>query len=447
MQSAVTLDEKIFTNTRILYLGCFLAAVYGVAYLYSSSAVMLVVSVCVFVIFLALDEAASLYFMFFWFPFFTVLQIGKTYYYPYLLFLLFLKSVLYYRRKIRAELLLILATLFCLELLGFLQCSEYDFPELIKFLCGIAFAGQYLARKPQGYQQETALRYFFCGMLVECIVNILSMSNLVASTTYYGVSVDRQAVLGQDSNAGAMFCLVALWLCLAEISKTRKIKTSYFILFVTIMVCGLFSQSKTFLLLMIPTLAVFICLCCRSVKGISMLLVCVAVLLLIVANNKVLQLILASYISRFQRIDDVTSLTTGRSIVYKVYLERILSNPRTLMLGDGILSEQYFFVADTVGVVSSGEYLRPHSVLLEMLAGWGIFGSSLFVAFWVFTCRSGHQFRNRKQGKTWTSLLWRWAPFTAFFIFALSINVAYQPLSYVLFLLCMYHAQEIKENV
>ena len=413
------------------------ALLYGAAYLGGLEALQLLLSLFTVALILLSPLRIAVYAVFFLFPYATVLRIGGTYFYCYLLTLLLVRVWVLRRQRIHLRLVLLLLLLALIELLGFWrwQTVEY-FREMLKLLCAMAFAGHFLTHPPENYSHGASVRFYLTGMTIESLTNIAAVALKISNTTYYGVAVERQAVLGQDPNAGALFCIVAVWVCLRELARQKKAGLHYVLALFCIMICGVLSQSKTYLLFLLPTLIALLLVCRRSPGRLLALGSCLAVSTAFFLFSPSLQSVLLSYVDRLMNsTGSLDALTTGRSVGYLAYIRHFLTNLQTLFLGDGILTEQLSFRAADYGLSVSGVYLRPHSVVLELLVGWGLAGTAAFLYVWAASYRTARG-QLAVKGRGWR----RWLPLLVFLAFSMSINVAYQAISYVLLLFCLYFA-------
>ena len=139
-------------------------------------------------------------------------------------------------------------------------------------------------------------------------------------------------------------------------------------------VIGIMTKSKMFLLLLIVVVLLYLILAfIRNWKiGVVQLFFIgiVVGMCFIVIPNKTLE-----YIGRFTNYFDGTNfwnmLTTGRVEIWKKYINLWLSNPVSIIFGNG---ETYSFAAKH----------GPHSVYVGLLATHGILGLSLFIALFAY---------------------------------------------------------------
>ena len=82
--------------------------------------------------------------------------------------------------------------------------------------------------------------------------------------------------------------------------------------------------------------------------------------------------IISRYLAAFKAEDFIGSLLTGRDEIWKVYLNKCLSNPFRLLFGHGLLAEELI-------VPALNDTFATHNLYIFMLYRFGIIGIIAFV--------------------------------------------------------------------
>jgi len=235
--------------------------------------------------------------------------------------------------------------------------EKYDFHYLtICFTLGIAIAAitaQYLIAFP------TIKRY----------IQVHEYSGLVRYSGYYG-----------DPNFYSAHITAALSgvlvLMINTIQKRRII--GLMILAVLLVYCGSLSVSKSFLLVSIAVL-LFWLLAFMFQKGkfsakITILLTMFVGISFLLAST-IFNDQVAMFLSRLSRDNNIDDFTTGRTQIWRQYIDALFGNPKLLFFGRGL---SRILVND----------VSAHNTLLQCIYQFGLFGCSCLVAWFVCYART-----------------------------------------------------------
>lgn len=194
-----------------------------------------------------------------------------------------------------------------------------------------------------------------------------------------GMSSQETDVVGADFNPNFLgfVCIVAST-GLIQLRLSRQGKKLDLAIVVFLLLCGLLTLSRTFLLCLVLMIALFVVANTNNIMKllkqigavIGLGLVLLLIMLLVFPDT------IEDWVSRFQ----VADITSGRLALMARYHERIFENPDIYLFGMGIQS-----VTDKVVMrFGAGKILGtvvPHNAIQEMIFCWGIPGLLMFVIF------------------------------------------------------------------
>ncbi len=231
------------------------------------------------------------------------------------------------------------------------------------------------------YKQNNA-KYFILAFLFGFILSIIfGLFKQEIPRLYYltgnlnvawidGEIYFRFSGLDPDPNYFSITLTIAYAICLIMFfSKQATYKILWFLLAVAFVVCGFFTYSKSFyLIIIVETLGLFLF---RNNRKINVrffiegaIFIALLVGLIVVNPLNVFERI----ISRFTNHD----LTTGRVGIWISYIDQIKEIPSKLLLGFGL------------GAPLVGER-HAHNLYIEIIYNLGIVGTFLFATIYIFT--------------------------------------------------------------
>ena len=191
----------------------------------------------------------------------------------------------------------------------------------------------------------------------------------VGSEAFWGTGIMRLHGLVGDPNFYMTQLVVGIAL-LAKLRNAGRIKMLPFLLMgITMAVLGALTYSKTFLLVFVIFGVVYIIWQFRNKR----ILLGIALIVAVVLSAEFLLFSeyspFAGVVSRLLESTDMDGLTTGRSEIYKLYVQAI-----------GKSAGSFFF---GYGLSAPGAGADPHNIYLEILYHCGAVGLVLIVAFGV----------------------------------------------------------------
>ena len=189
------------------------------------------------------------------------------------------------------------------------------------------------------------------------------------SEAIWGGGVYRFRGLFRDPNYYMMMLVIGIALLLKLRDCGRIGRVPFFAMSLCMGALGILTYSKTFFLVLLLLVCVYILWQFRNGKvlwGLTLIFsmaVCVSVVM--VWEDSPFQVVL----TRLLAADNMDELTTGRTTVYADYLGEILSGPDRFLLGAGMAAE---------GLIKD-----PHNYYIEVAYYTGVIGLALMVGFYL----------------------------------------------------------------
>lgn len=231
--------------------------------------------------------------------------------------------------------------------------------------------------------------YFVTGVLLACVLSLVfqdyaGMKPFIEVDQTDVIDADRICGFTGDGNRMGAQTLAAMCavMVLQLIDRGKKL-TRYVLLLTALLLCGVLTVSKMFLLeaafLMMLWCVAFFCQRGLVRKKIALVMGMVAVICIVLGSG-ILNTQIDIYIRRFSLAEDASSFTTGRTDIWKIYLDYLLEKIDVLLIGKGWMSEYLYFMEQSRNVA-------PHNILFEVLYRLGIIGAAFLVGWIVITCR------------------------------------------------------------
>lgn len=135
--------------------------------------------------------------------------------------------------------------------------------------------------------------------------------------------------------------------------------------------CGFLSGSKSFMLIAILLLLLWgievLVSHGKITKKVALFISC-GIFVAYIGSSALFSDKIDVILTRFSMVDDVSSFTTGRTDLWKLYIMKILSTPKLLLLGQG-------FTPVIIQPKAS------HNTIIQLVYQLGIFGALLFIAW------------------------------------------------------------------
>lgn len=188
--------------------------------------------------------------------------------------------------------------------------------------------------------------------------------------------------------------------------KTRHRVTTLGILLFLLLYCGFLSGSKSFVLVTATVIFLWAVelLRMRGKTGRKILLILLAVLAAVyIATSALFSGWIKILATRFSFSSSLSSLTTGRTELWMMYIEEILSNGKVFFLGEGFTNTKL-----------NGH--ASHNTILQMIYQFGILGAP-FLASWSFyffkDVFQRNHIRKKKNVAPWMLLIGTFLPWMA----------------------------------
>jgi len=354
--------KKLFWMIMLLF-----ALIIGRAYNNSFFYVFAAISLIIFII---ADNTYCIPLLFFLLPFSTLLKLNSNTisFFTVLFFLTVLKMALA-QKKLGAN---FISALFAIFIYCLLQSGLSQITTIVTMVAG--FLMLYCMRSMEVDANTVVVSYsvgiFLASVLAEC----RSFLPIVRSFVQYSILkfgensyVFRFAGLQGNPNYYTMDIIMVL----AAIVVLIRIKQSSFLqicCFVALSAFGIMSVSKSFLISWVILILCWLFLSVKhrisNVLRLIFILAITAMAIYYFAYDYV-----NSYLLRFMddSIGTASSFTTGRTVIWKAYIETIFSNSKILWFGNGL------------NTIASNMIKGTHNTFLECLFSLGIFGTVLYI--------------------------------------------------------------------
>lgn len=247
------------------------------------------------------------------------------------------------------------------------------------FLIMILFFPIYLEKYKDELCFENAVIFFSFGIISATVVSLILSNNtnmleFIKVIDYEYIGVRRLCGFYPDPNFYSAQVVTALGGVLILVNKSRMNPIFNSFLVIALVACGLIAISKSFLICLGILTIIWLLCSMREHKGhkkIMMVLLILAISITALLQFGIFSDIINEYLIRFSSVDDASSLTTGRSELWKAYFQYFFDNPLELLIGKGFTS--------TLDGVPKGS----HNTIIQCLYQLGILGTIL-IAISIF---------------------------------------------------------------
>lgn len=222
---------------------------------------------------------------------------------------------------------------------------------------------------------------FACGIIsaaltAQQIAAFSNISQFVVVNSY--LSVTRLSGFYGDPNfysAHVSACLAGVQLLLCY-EKERRRQVVLVIFAVVLLYCGLLSASKSFIIVMACLFLLWIPILLEKGAASSrfqllMGLLCAGI---VIVSSSAFQSLLQIIDDRFAQASTVSDLTTGRTELWRNYLNELLYDPIMLLFGEGYTS---------INLNNKGS----HNTLIQLVYQFGLVGAPFLIAWVVISLR------------------------------------------------------------
>lgn len=248
--------------------------------------------------------------------------------------------------------------------------------------------GEWTVKKYDFYQ---VVVFFSLGIIIAalCALNLVVFPSIARYIRVDSFStITRRSGFYGDANFYTAQITAALGGCLTLVLREKKWGRSLFmgILLAFLLYCGFLSASKSFIIVSAIMIVIWIIALLRiqGRKGMKIvLLVATAGLAIFVATSAVFRDLIAVVTTRFSYAKDLNSLTTGRTGLWRLYLDEILSSPKIFFLGKGFTNVKV-------------EGRAPHNTLIQSVFQFGFIGVPVLI-YWIGSFYRGASYRGRRK--------------------------------------------------
>ena len=214
-----------------------------------------------------------------------------------------------------------------------------------------------------------------------------------------GLSEEEVEGLVVNPNSLGILCVLAVS-CLMQLRMhgPRKIGDMFLIIFILIL--GTLTVSRTYLVCL---LIMIFCLFIATSGGIKKKLkLLIGITLIVTVSLFVIKMLFPSVLELFMQRLKVEDITSGRDVLFATYNKYILSSPKSLFFGLGLLG-----FANKVMYVHNICANVPHNGIQEVLVAWGIPGLLMFsLMFYVLIRRSKQENENQTMINYLPLIIW-----------------------------------------
>lgn len=371
------LSRTDVANTKYLLLCCAVSALLCIAQI-SDNTLLIVACLCCF-----LALAARSYFkkmalpvMLFFLPWSPLLKVenGTMSMFTVALLMVTFLAFVYHRARILIPSIILFGLTLISKLLG-----GYAFDNTYILVMALLFFFPALAGEIDRYDFFTLTLFFVVGIVsaalsAQQLVVFPGIAEFIDVYVFERVSVTRLSGYYGDSNFYSAHITAAMSGVLLMILQEKRRGRLFFLIIsaVILLYCGLLSGSKSFVLVIIGVLVLWVgkILFSRG-KATSkvMMILSVAVIAVFVMSSTLFADLIDMIIVRFGPNSDATSFTSGRAEIWMNYLNVFVEDFKILMMGAGI-SPAYV------------EGRASHNTIIQIVFQIGLLGIPFLIA-WV----------------------------------------------------------------
>ena len=314
-------------------------------------------------------EDTVFYLMVFFLPWSTILKLSpeSLSFYSISSILIFMKVVLK-NPKLNLKVLVPAAGLLVVTLISKLIHAYAIAPSYLMFFIMLVGFPLLFDRIQQRFDFECCAVFFALGIILATIVSSVfgthpHLLKYVLVFEQENLEITRLCGFYGDPNFYSAQIVSAFGAILLVIAKSAKRKLLHILLAVFLVLCGFTSLSKSFLICIAIVFAVWALglLFYKPSKILGVVFVS-AIAITIVLFSGALDEAIAQYAVRFGTGSNVSDLTTGRSDLWRLYVEMLANNPLELLFGQGYTS------------VFNGVHKGSHNTLIQLIYQVGLIG-------------------------------------------------------------------------
>ncbi len=238
---------------------------------------------------------------------------------------------------------------------------------------------------------EKIASYYILGMVFSSFVGLYAQGQPI----FY----DYARHINMESGEYTRFCglmgdpnyysvnMIFAFVMLLALRKRKQVKTdTFWVLYGLLTIFGFLTVSKSFMLMYIVIFAVTAIIVIKDKNSIENCLLILGVIVIIAVGLADGGLI-SSVLDRLTSSTNMNELTTGRSTLWKDYVELIVSDPGIIVFGTGLTNHML-----------NGK--GTHNIYIELVYYLGLAGITLFVMS-IYFCLKRKGKKERKTGFNW----------------------------------------------
>ena len=267
------------------------------------------------------------------------------------------------------------------------------------------------------------IRFFALGIIAAAVISEIFSTNpflirYIKIFSQEAIGVTRLCGFYGDPNFYSAQIVVAFGGLLIVLSCEEKTDLLDIILIIALIAVGVISISKSYLMCTILVFALWGIASLRKPTKLIIGSLIVSIIIFVLLSSGVLGEIITGYLARFRGATDASSLTTGRSDIWKNYLNFLIDNPLSLFFGQGCTSG---------AIVKKGS----HNSLIQLVYQLGIFGCVIW-AFWIKYLFTITKNKEHKKTDFMCSVMW----FAACFTMWLGLDMLFFDDFFLIIILC-----------
>lgn len=425
-------NTKIITNKKIMtdkiHFGLIVLflLVYILGTLIKTGSISSFAFICLSIIMLFSDISQLTYSFLFFAPMYLYMVLGTFPLYNVIIVALFMKRLLDKRTKINMLHIILFISLIIIEFFNILLMGTTISFNIIKLFMIIFIASLHFYNFPIDFSIKTGANYLFYGTFIYGGLFLFESRNFIFSNSY------RIGGLGElDPNTYALYNLLAISVFIQQFMLGRyNRKQSIFMSIASLVIlgAGFLTLSKTFLIFNFILLILIMIGSHKKPKHLFKLLLVLSIFFIIIIKLPLFTDSINSIVARIEMGRTGGDLTTGRTDIFRSYLQYIFSNVRTFFFGDGMYSYMPMLK------------IRPHNSLLELIISWGIIGTIIFISIFGF----GAHFYKIKHKKNYNFKFYKLIPIIILFLYSQSLTLLYQEATYAYIIITLMLAIEVE---
>lgn len=410
-------------SVKVLFFALLNVALLFVAHLFNNQILILLSLIFMTMFVLTAKSKYFLPLMLFYLPWSPVLKIspGSISFFTIVAVLVFFKLVFIEKfsiskKTIAIVILLVILTAFAKVI--FLHSFSLDY--FVFFMMLLLFS-IYCKKYHKSLSFPVSSYFFTFGIISACfaalnLMNLPHMQEYINVYTWENKGLVRLSGFYGDSNFYSAQLLVAITCNLfLLIFEKGKLKVFIVALLLLLVYCGSLSVSKSFILILAVVFLLWLInvfLLKRQGKLKIFVLLCIIFIGVLIVGFGLFSSEIKMYMVRFGMVNNVSSLTTGRSDIFENYLRFFYDNPLMLLFGQGYTNISY----DAVNNRAS------HNTIIQSVYQFGIAGTIVLV-LWILNL--SESFKEKIKNKSFVYVSMLITAFIGFFTSWLALDMLY----------------------